>query len=316
MLLRIADHCSEVHIMFDPTKPDDILTWGDKDLTQLPASEDDGQEYKSSSTKDNELAEKIARAASGFWNSGGGLFVAGVDGQGQADGGLSPMVGRQSRRDWIDQAVNRVTPQGRYVVHCVTNNGSGLKITPGNLVVLIGFGESEVGPHMSPDHRYYIRAGAHTVPATHFIVEAIHARRGLRVPMLRSIVRQKPDTGGVLQLGLVSLNDVPALDVRIELDPLPHWIQQSWASKFPLQVSVISRQFPFFFDIHLLTLGTQDLPTFTVNLRYFDTYAGEHSMSFEVDVEKQLGPNLGGDRDLKDVTRAVEKVADAIRSKR
>jgi len=172
--------------MFDPTKPNDILKLEDLDLSEfLPSAEDDRHEYKSSAIKnDKELGDKIVKAASGFWNSGGGLFVAGVDGNGQSDGGISLNVGQQSRRDWIDQVISQVTPKSAYAVHSIEDNGCGCNIEPGKGVFLIGFGESEIGPHMANDHRYYIRAGAHTVPANHFIVEAIHARRGLRTPLL------------------------------------------------------------------------------------------------------------------------------------
>src|SRR4051794_33270887 len=90
-------------LMFNPENWEAVLKLEDKDLVSLPSAEDDRHEYKASSTRDNELADKIARAASGFWNSGGGLFVAGVTGDGQPDGGVSLTVGRQSRRDWIDQ---------------------------------------------------------------------------------------------------------------------------------------------------------------------------------------------------------------------
>jgi hypothetical protein len=60
-------------------------------------AEDDRHEYKSSAIKnDKELGDKIAKAASGFWNSGGGLFVVGVDGNGQPDGGISLSVGAKT----------------------------------------------------------------------------------------------------------------------------------------------------------------------------------------------------------------------------
>ena len=78
--------------MFDPTKPKDILELQDSDLSWfLPDAEDERHEYKSSVIEKNEkssnksLGDKIAKAASGFWNSGGGLFVVGVDDNGKPD---------------------------------------------------------------------------------------------------------------------------------------------------------------------------------------------------------------------------------------
>lgn len=238
--------------MFDPDHWDNVVNLEDHDLASLPGGEDERHEYKSSAVRDGELVEKIGRAASGFWNSGGGLLVVGVNSTGQPDGGLPLAVGRQSRRDWIDQAISRVSPHGRYAVKCVADGGAGLQINPGNAVVVIGFAASDSGPHMAPDNRYYLRAGAHTLPASHFIVEAIRARRGLLAPMLRHVVRRKPEGGGVLQVGIVSVNDAPALSVEINLDPVPEDLQK-WGSRLPLMVPVISRQTPFYLDFHILT---------------------------------------------------------------
>src|SRR5205807_9073990 len=129
--------------MFDPEKWEAVLKLEDKDLASLPSAEDDRHDYKSGLVKDNELADKIARAASGFWNSGGGLFVAGVGGNGQPDGGILLTVGRQSRRDWVDQAISRVTPRAPYVVHCIEDRGAGANIASGNAVMMLGFAPSE-----------------------------------------------------------------------------------------------------------------------------------------------------------------------------
>lgn len=134
-------------VAFDPQDPRSVLAWTDQDIAALPRAEDDTVEYKSNRTPDDKLAEKIERAASGMWNSGGGVFVAGVDGEGRPDGGLSPRVGRQARRDWIDQIVARVSPRASYTVHAVEDQGAGLSIVTGNAVFIIAFGESSAGPH-------------------------------------------------------------------------------------------------------------------------------------------------------------------------
>src|SRR5688572_15910098 len=116
------------------------MTVEDLDLVTLPTAEDDLHEYKSSATPNDKLAEKLARAASGFWNSGGGLFVAGLDNAtGRPDGGITPTVGRQSRRDWIDRIVNQVTPAARYFVKVVENRGGCPTIIAGNVISLVAF---------------------------------------------------------------------------------------------------------------------------------------------------------------------------------
>ncbi len=282
--------------MFDPTKPNDILELEDLDLSGfLPGAEDDRHEYKSSAIKnDKELGDKIAKAASGFWNSGGGLFVAGVDGNGKPDGGISLNVGRQSRRDWIDQVISQVTPKSAYAVHSIENKGCGCNIEPGKGVFLIGFGESEIGPHMAHDHRYYIRAGAHTVSAGHFIVEAIHARRGLRTPLLSHIVRRKPGNITVIQLGIVVLNAAAAINVSIKIDALPKKFPSDLEEKVSLQIPIISEQFPLFFDIYEIRRGRQEVLPFDINLTYSDMANRTYQQNFEVDIARQLGPNMLG----------------------
>lgn len=284
--------------MFDPTKPNDILKLEDLDLSEfLPNAEDDRHEYKSSAINNEGLGDKIAKAASGFWNSGGGLFVVGVEGNGQPDGGISLSVGqkgRQSRRDWIDQVISQVTPKSAYVVHSIEDNGSGCNIEPGKAVFLIGFGESEIGPHMAHDHRYYIRAGAHTVSAGHFIVEAIHARRGLRTPLLSHIVRRPPGNITVIQLGIVVLNAAAAINVSIKIDALPKKNPSDLEEKVSLQIPIISEQFPLFFDIYEIRRGRQEVLPFDINLTYSDMANRTYQQNFEVDIARQLGPNMLG----------------------
>jgi hypothetical protein len=305
--------------MFDPTKPNDILELEDLDLSEfLPNAEDDRHEYKSSAIKhDKELGDKIAKAASGFWNSGGGLFVVGVDGKGQPDGGISLSVGRegrQSRRDWIDQVISQVMPKSCYVIHSIENSSNCMNIEQGKAVFLIGFGESEIGPHMANDHRYYIRAGAHTEPASHFIVEAIHARRGLRTPLLSHLVRRKPGNSRVIQLGIVVLNAAAAINVSIKIDALPEIFTSDLEEEVSLHIPIISEQFPLFFDIYKIMIGRQELPPFEINLTYSDMANRTYQQSFEVDIDRQLGPNISSDngyygieQELKNITKAIKK---------
>jgi hypothetical protein len=299
--------------MYDPNDPRVLLTWTDRDLQpELPRAEDEHHEYKSSATTDGDLGNKLARAASAFWNSGGGVFIAGVDGRGEPDGGLSNSVGRQARRDWIDQAVAQVTPRATYVVHAIEDNGAGLNIGPGNAVYLIGFGESEIGPHMAPDHRYYIRAGAHTIQASHFIIEAIRARRGLTRPLLRSTLRQKPGNQRAIQLGIVALSDAPALNVEITMEPLPPFLEQLSADRFPLQVPVISAQVPFFFDFDLPVFG-RDRPCVELHLKYHDIAGREYEATSTVDVERQMGPVLLGTTETEEIKRQLDDIEKALR---
>jgi hypothetical protein len=252
-----------------------IEEWDEDDLFDLPPQETDEYEYKSSRIREgnnyrSELGSKIGKAASAFWNTGGGVFVAGVSDAGVVDGGLPIMMGRQRLRDWVDQVLNTVVPAGPYTVKTITRTRPDSKIDNDHTVLIIAFGESFDLPHMAPDNRYYVRAGAHSNPANHYLVEAIRARRGLRRPMLRALLREHPRKLGIIELVLLCVNDMPALNVSIEFDPLPQVYQDDFADKFPLSIPVIDRETPFRMDVaHVSTQGVWlgDVPI-TLKLRY------------------------------------------------
>lgn len=265
-----------------------------QDLSLLPNAEDELHEYKSSKIDDKSLIEKVTHAASAFWNSGGGLFVAGVDGEGKPDGGLSPKVGRQSRRDWLDQVIAKVNPSGAHAIQSVVVDSAS-----GNSVFLITFGVSENPPHMAPDNRYYIRAGAHTVAASHFLVEALFARRDRTTPIIKHSVRRKPTDRNIFVMGIFPINNAPALNVKINFDPIPEIFKPN---TLPLEIPVISRDVPFFFDLCFRDFSC------TADVEFFDTLGNRYKEKFNVCTAKQAGPDFSQN----DMERAVEKIADRI----
>jgi len=284
--------------------------WTFEDLAGLPTAEDERHEYKSSATPDADLGNKVSRAASGFWNSGGGILVIGVNGGGKPDGGVTLAVGRQSRRDWIDQHIARVDPRGNYVVHEV----KGLSIIAECGVFAIQFGNSEFGPHMAPDLRYYIRAGAHTVPATHFIVESIRARRGVTRPLVRAIIRRRPASQYVLQLGVVTLTETPAVDIALDVSPIPPFLKSSGVT-FPIHIAVVQHNTPFFLDFHVPRMSDDPPLVAKVRLQFKDLLGAEYDETSEVDVERQLGSvSLGAVTDAQVVEQRLAAIEKAIGS--
>jgi hypothetical protein len=159
--------------MFNVLHPKSVLALDQAFIDNLPEKEAAELEYKSSDTPDGKLGDKISKAASAFWNSGGGLCVAGVsDETGKVDGGISTVLGKQDRRAWIDQYVMKTHPIGPYEVKPVPQTVVG---GMDKAVYLIGFGASVQMPHMAIDNRYYVRAGVHSLPAPHGIVEALRS---------------------------------------------------------------------------------------------------------------------------------------------
>ncbi|HEX8451878.1 MAG TPA: RNA-binding domain-containing protein [Longimicrobium sp.] len=283
--------------MYDPTNPAAIEAWTLDDLHGLPSEESEIFEYKSGSTPFAHLAEKLERAASAFWNSGGGLFVVGVGDRGRPDVGIPVKVGKQSLRDWVDARLHRVVPPGRYAVRVIEDGRrGGSERTVGTGILLVAFGESRLGPHMAPDHKYYFRAGAHTVPAAHFIIEAIRANRAAPIAAhLTCLLRMRPrerSTGWAVDLHLVATNEVPAIDVTIEVHPVGGRELGFNPSGFPKRVPLVDRQYPF-----VVPLGTFDSmynAAFLAVVTWTSPTSGGQSFTagYTVDANQQLGPAM------------------------
>jgi len=225
-----------------------IADWTEDQLLSLPDSETDYYEYKSSLIALERLKKEICVAASAFWNSGGGVFIAGVDDNGQVDGGVPGEVGSQKIRDWADQVLAHVEPTGPYTINTIEREGEQSAIKENHVVLVIAFGESVSAPHMAPDYRYYVRAGTHSLPAGHFLVEAVRSRRGLHKPFLRGLLQMHDSKTNTIQLVVLATNDSTALDVRLSLNPLPR-IFTRIQKRFPLQIPVIDRDNPFMMDL-------------------------------------------------------------------
>lgn len=104
----------------------------EEDLREIPTSETDLFEFKSSKIRLDNLKNKISIAASSFWNSGGGFFIAGVNDDGEIDGGIDKYKGRQSIRDWVDNAIKLTQPTGEYSVNIICKSSDNSKIEDNN----------------------------------------------------------------------------------------------------------------------------------------------------------------------------------------
>lgn len=282
-----------------PLEPHSLIdTWTEDDLLDIPEGETDDYEYKSSLIAENgsfrtELQDKIVKTASAFWNTGGGVLIVGVDDNGHVDGGIPAMMGKQKLRDWVDVVLYNVTPVGPYSVRTIRPSRGDTLIHDEHVVLVIAFGESFDLPHMAPDNRYYVRAGAHSSPANHYLVEAIRARRGLRRPWLRAMLRENPQKPGIIELVLLTVNDLPALNVQMDFDPLPTHLKEQFPDKLPMLVPMIDRSNPFRMDV-----ATFQRMTYWLGERPFDvllTYEGVRGTRFEerqrLDQHRSLSPS-------------------------
>ncbi len=282
-------------------------------VADLPSEEDAECEFKSSLVHPNELKKKISAAASGFWNAGGGIFVIGVNEEnGEADNGFPTQIGRQSTEDWIDQAIARTSPPGQYSIKKILDADSRGKIIEGNAVFCIGFEESPNAPHQAYDDKYYIRAGAHTSPARHFLVEALWTRRQKQSPSLIHIVRHKPEDMEVIQFGVISSNEEPAFDVTIDLNKLPE-IWKNANSPFPMHMNTLSVHNPLFVDLCTWTMADdragKDLE---ITITYFDKVGHKFTYSKPLIATEGLSPFRIGRDWRRSLNQSMEKVQKSL----
>ncbi|MBD2693851.1 helix-turn-helix domain-containing protein [Anabaena catenula] len=278
------------------------------DLEQLPTAEDDNFEFKSSRTSDNELKKKLSCAVSGFANSGGGCFVAGVNSGGDADGGFPLKIGNQDLRDWVDQIVNQVEPVPKYDIKLIKDSAGRGVIETDSAVLLVAIHESYFGPHMAPDKHYYIRAGAHTLKAKHFIVDALWAKRHFSKPRLTHLFRLKPEKEQAIQLGILALTNAPAVDVKIMISPLPQMMKDH-EQAFPLNLPLIDRDNPFFFDVATFFQAKERFgKDICLEVEYYDLSANRYTYKTPIEVVGSLPPiTIGNDNPAK-IVQVLEKI--------
>ena len=306
-----------------------VRYWTEENLDSIPEFENDVYEYKSSLIRDlipkgyerykHSLREKIYRAASGFWNTGGGIFIVGVDdASGRVDGGIPRIIGKQKLRDWVDQILSEVEPGGEYAVRIIEREKPDSNIEPDHVVLVIGFAESYTLPHMAPDHRYYIRAGAHTVAAGHYLVESMRARRGLNQPVLRGLLKVNEDKEGVIELVVLPVNDTPALNVSINLDPLPPSLPQTIGDKFPLRIPVIDQRNPFRMDVTTFRNRSDvfgDMPV-CLDIEYQDTAGRKFSEKQFIDPQRSVNTHQINMDKSTSLQKSLDKVYKELRRMR
>lgn len=279
----------------------------------LPTAENAEYEFKSSQTEINELKKKLTWAISAFGNSGGGCFVAGVNDNGDADGGVPNRIGSQDLCDWADQIIHQVEPTPPYQIELITDaNGRG-SITTDHSVLVVVVDEAHSGPHMAPDNRYYIRAGAHTERARHFIIDAIWAKRHFTKPRLAHVFRHNPDDRQWIQLGIVALTSAPAVEVEINLSPLGELLkgENEW---FPLQIPAIDRQNPFFFDVTTSHKAEERFGADVVlRVTYKDLADNPYTYETEIQIEKSIAPLVIGRDPNEKMAKALESIEKSLR---
>jgi hypothetical protein len=285
-------------------------------LTPLlfPTAEDDQFEFKSSLTTDEQIKGKLPYAVSAIANSGGGIFFWGLDDSGNADGGVSPLKGNKSRRDWLDNLIHQhVKSTPRYQIKDFDDCEGRGHLDAGKVIVAVIIPESATAPHVAPDGHYYIRAGAHTVRAPHFVVESIFSRRQVGKPVISHVLRHKPDNVQIIQLGVIALTDAPALDVQISFEPLKKEMVL-FRQDLPIQVPVVDRSTAFYMDVTTMVDVVEELGEgVALSIKYRDLMGNEYTHTNSTPLAKALPPIVYGiDNHLKNISKHIEDIKQAI----
>jgi hypothetical protein len=292
-----------------------VENWTEADLALLPPQESGQLEYKSSLTKDDDLGNKISVAASAFWNSGGGIFVAGVNEKtGKIDGGITASVGRQKRRDWVDQQINKTQPLGKYWVNLIPLDPNSPLINPNHIVLVIGFEESTVVPHMAYNNRYYIRTGVHSDSASHFLVEALRARRVVQTPIMRALLRPSKHKPDVIELEIAVLNESVALNAIVLFRPLPKVLAEYFSDRFPLHIPVIDRQHSFSLDLYAWGLRPEMFGEEPIEMQvtYEDFLGRTFEFNQTIDVRNSIAPMLLENTELEALEKSLAGIVQQL----
>lgn len=278
------------------------------DFLSLPATENDLFEYKSSTTPQSEIKTKLNRAASGFSNSGGGCIFIGIDKQGNADGGIETVISRQSVRDWADQIVKTVSPTVKYEVKLFDNVYDRGHLDPGKAILAVSFPESTSAPHMAEDKKYYIRAGAHTEPASNYLVEALFAKRVHSRPYLSHVVRLKPGNKDIVQIGIVSLTSAPAVNARITFSEFSSSCKLL-RQYYPLHIPVIDQSNPHYIDAGIYFDFSKQFPdNVQLIIEYEDIKAAKYMYESSRPLSESLNPNIFGSDPLERIAKSLDSL--------
>jgi hypothetical protein len=155
-------------------------SWTEEQVLALPSGEPDAFDRKSGLLLSKpDFEEALGKALSAFANSGGGHLLLGVKDDGTFDG-VPPMTkkGKTSTREWLEQKIPALLdrPLQDFKVHQVVPS-SPSSIPPGQVVIVIDVGDSNLAPHQNAsNHIYYFRVGGHSKPAPHFYLDILWQR--------------------------------------------------------------------------------------------------------------------------------------------
>jgi len=272
-------------------------------------------DYKDSRAIANAKRDSLAKDASSFANSDGGVLIYGVVEKDQLPTALDDGV-EDSRypREWIEDAIiTGITPRLDLV------RVYPLPVGPGRTAYVIEIAKSFRGPHQASDKRYYKRHNFKSVPMEDYEISDVRARRK-RHPSLVSFelseVRQFLSVFDISNVG-----DIAAEDVTFEFSEDLPWPEQEGMPR-PLSQGIRSlaprQRLRFRYFTFPQILGPESIvpSMFSVRVSYFHSYLGsrlteEYFIDFEA-LRGSMSLRTDLESDVKEAVEAVKKLSDKV----
>lgn len=287
-----------------------IANWTLQSIKELDKTENEYMEFKSGALKADDIKNKLSVAASAFSNANGGLFIIGIDKFGNIDG-CNLNVGKQSPRDWIDQII-RVEPMCRYEVKIIEQGIS----LDNKCIIIVKFFQSPSAPHMAYDNKYYIRNGAHSIPASHYIIEGIKLRAKFRRPTILWRLVEDMYRPGIIKLILFTIENQSAYNVKIDFDKYIKTYENDIYA-FPLEISLINQEYPFSMDMYIWGAGHQlwGAKSITLKLEYEDLIGSKYKQEYVLDKNKAIAPRMiNTETALDKIQQEIKEISESIKT--
>ena len=279
------------------------------DLDDLPG-ESQTLEYKSARGGPDIIANKLQQAASGFWNAGNGVFLAGVRDDGTLDEGMPTTIGRDPIDSWADKHLKKVIPPGKWKTHILRHPSH----QEGRCVLAVEFFASNTRPHQAYDGCYYLRLGKHTAAAPHSVVHALFHVRESATPQIVVYFQRKKINRNITQLVIETRGDVEARNVCFSFSPVPS-IWKDQANYLPINMPTVSRSRPLVLDYGIYGATHTASPEIDVIVEFEDVAGNHHTHKEKIGPLKGLLPwGLGDELEIEKLVKVQNKLVDATNS--